>query len=313
MNTSTNHEPVAPRLAIGIDVGGTKIAAGLVDLDSGASMSRRIVPTLPTRGGAAVLRDVLDLAEALIEVAVDHERPLAGIGLAVAELVDGQGNITSGHAIPWRGVAVRQELARLAPAAVESDVRAHARAEARFGAGRAYKQWVFVTVGTGISSCLVLDGRPYPGARGNALVLASSPITTTCTACGTVLRPVLEDFAAGPALVARYNREAGARLSRSEHVLASAASGDTQAAAIVRSAGEALGVGIGWLVNVLDPEAVIVGGGLGLAGGLYWDSMEAAVREHVYAATSRDLPLLAARVGVDAGFIGAAAALEHLS
>ncbi len=296
-----------PRLAVGIDVGGTKIAAGLVDLDSGASMSRRLIPTLPARGGAAVLDDVLALAQALIGIADDHERPVAGIGLGVCELVDGEGNITSDHTIAWRGVAVREALSRLAPTAVDADVRAHALAEARYGAGAGFGDWIFVTVGTGISSCLVLGGRPYRGARGNALVLASSPITTTCTVCGALLRPVLEDFAAGPALVARYNLATGGTLQRSEEVLAAAAAGDTAATAIVSSAGEALGVGLGWLVNVLDPQSVVVGGGLGLAGGLYWDSMLAALREHVYADSSRDVPVLAASAGADAGFIGAAA------
>jgi len=298
-----------PRLAIGIDVGGTKIAAGLVDLDSGAHTARTILPTLPSRGGIAVLDDVLGVVETLIGVANEHQRALAGIGLGVAELVDPAGNITSQHAIPWRGLAVRQELARLAPAVVESDVRAHALAEARYGAGQAYRQWVFVAVGTGISSCLVLDGRPYRGAHGSALVLASSPVTTTCTQCGAVLRPVLEDFAGGPALVQRYNRATGAEFTRSEQVLA-AVPDDPAAEAVVRSAGEALGVGIGWLVNVLDPEAVVVGGGLGLAGGLYWDSMVGAIRTHVYADAARDVPVLTACIGADAGFVGAAAALD---
>ena len=138
---------------------------------------------------------------------------------------------------------------------------------------------MYVTVGTGISSCLVQDGVPYAGARGNALILASSPLTTVCTTCDAVLRPVLEEYAAGPALVARYNRAAAGRMVRAEQVLAAARAHDHVAADVVFTAGEALGVSVGWLVNVLDPAAVIVGGGLGLAGGLYWDSFVAATRE----------------------------------
>ncbi len=157
-------------------------------------------------------------------------------------------------------------------------------------------------MGTGISYCLVQDGKPYAGARGNALILASSPLTTTCTACGATLRPVLEEFASGPALAARFGA------TRGEDVLAAAATNDQAAIAVVESAGAALGVSVAWLVNVLDPQAIIVGGGLGLAGGRYWDSFVAATREHIWAEGSRDLPILMAALGPDAGLIGAAAA-----
>jgi glucokinase len=295
--------------AIGLDVGGTKIAAGVVALESGAVLLRRDMPTQAGRGGAAVLEDVLALAQALRDQAAAGGMQLRGVGLGVAELVDLAGNVTSGHTIDWRGVPVRQRLAQLAPAVVESDVRAHALAEARYGAGRSFGLFTFVTVGTGISCCLVQHGRPYAGARGNALVLASSPITTICSECGAELRPVLEQFASGPALVRRYNELGVAHVQRGEEVLAAAASGLLSAIWVVASAGAALGASVGWLVNVLDPHAVIVGGGLGLAGGLYWDRFVAAAREHIWADASRDLPILMASLGPDAGLIGAAASV----
>ena len=294
--------------AIGLDVGGTKIAAGIVALDSGTILERRTISTQPERGGAAVLDDVLALAQTLYTSAEAHGVQVAGVGVGVAELVDRAGMVTSSHSIAWPGLPVRERLAQVAPAEVEADVRAHALAEARYGAGRPYRLFVFVTVGTGISCCLVQDGLPYAGAHGNALVLASSPLTTACTTCGTLLRPVLEEFASGPALVSRYNQAIGGRATRAEDVIAAADQGNSAAIDIVFTAGAALGVSVGWLVNVLDPAAVIVGGGLGLAGGLYWESFVAATREHIWAAGSRDLPILMAELGPDAGLIGAAAA-----
>ena len=102
---------------------------------------------------------------------------LLGIGVGVPELVDPVGNISSAHTLAWQGDGVRAAFSSLAPAVVESDVRAGALAEAMFGAGRGYRLFVYVTVGTGISSTLVQDGRPFAGARGNALILASSPFT----------------------------------------------------------------------------------------------------------------------------------------
>jgi glucokinase len=173
-----------------------------------------------------------------------------------------------------------------------------------------------VTVGTGISCCLVQDGKPYAGARGGALVFASSPLTTTCTECGAELHPVLEEFASGPALTRRFNASAASTASGAgpaencEAVIAAAASGDETASEIVRTGAEALGVGVAWLANTLDPEAVIVGGGLGVAGGLYWDHFVASARRHIWAEAARPLPIHKASLGADAGLIGAACAFR---
>lgn len=303
--------PAQQVCAIGLDVGGTKIAGGVVALPSGKVLLRCVIPTEARRGGEPVLSDVLALAEGLMSEAAAMGLQMIGIGVGVAELVDLAGSVASANIIAWRGVPVQASFSRLAPAVVESDVRAAALAEAMFGAGRSFKLLAYVTVGTGISYSLVQDRRPYPGARGNALILASSPLTTICANCGAELSPVLDEIAAGPALVARYNKcsTASGKAARGEDVLAAAAAGDLAAIQVVRTAGEALGNSVGFLVNVLDPEAVIVGGGLGLAGGLYWSSFVTSTRAHIWSDTNRDLPILPAALGPDAGFIGAAATI----
>lgn len=293
--------------AIGLDVGGTKIAGGLVELSSGTISIRRILPTLAARGGTAVLDDVVQLATELLQNAAALGLSVAGMGVGVPELVDPAGRVTSDYNFDWRDLPVQERLAMLAPAVVESDVRAAALAEARYGAGRSYRLFAYVTVGTGISYTLIQEGIPFAGARGNALLLASMPLTMICTSCGAVTNQVLEEFASGPALVARYHEETGVHVTGGEEVLAAVAEGDTVARKIVQSAGAALGNSVGFLANILDPEAVIVGGGLGLAGGLYWASFVEATRSHIYAADTRTLPILPAALGVDAGVIGAAA------
>ncbi len=299
--------PAADIWVVGLDIGGTKIAAGVVGFPSGLVVCRRVILTGAGRGGDAVLADALALAQDLMAEGAARDLAVEGIGVGVAELVDPAGTITSAHTIAWRGRSPAEDFSRLAPAVVESDVRAAALAEAGFGTGRAFGLFAYVTVGTGISSCLVQDGRPYAGARGNALVLASAPLSTVCSQCGAALHPIVEDIAAGPALVARYNRLASGGATRGQEVTAAAASGDAAAVGVVRAAGEALGVGVGFLVNVLDPEAVVVGGGLGLAGGLYWESFLASARRHIWADNTRDLPIIPAALGADAGIVGAAA------
>ena len=232
-----------------------------------------------------------------------------GIGVGVAELVDLAGNVTSAHTIDWPGLSAQAAFSKLAPAIVESDVRAPALAEAMFGAGRSYRLFAYVTIGTGISYCLVQDGKPYAGARGNALVLTSGPLTFRCPGCGAVSQSIVEEIASGPALAAHYSQLSAVQVTKAEAVLAAVEAGDTIAIQTVETAAEALGSSVGFMINLLDPEAVIVGGGLGLAGGLYWDRFVASTRAHIYADATRDLPIRQASLGVDAGLIGAAATI----
>ena len=294
--------------AIGVDVGGTKIAAGLASFPKGEMHSRKQIPTQPERGGEAVFSEVLRLCEELAAAAQEKHRYVNGIGIGVCELVDLDGHVVSENCITWKNVPVREHLSKLAPTVIEADVRAAALAEARFGAGRPFKQFLFVTVGTGISCCLMLNGQPFTGARGATGTMASSSLRVPCEQCGNVSQRTLEEIASGPGLVARYNELHPAAAETGQAVLAAAASGDTDAASIVRSGGEALGSTMGLLVGTLDPEAVVVGGGLGLSEGLFWESFVSSTRRHIWSEIHRNLPIVHAATGLDAGLIGAAAA-----
>ncbi len=150
---------------VGIDVGGTKIAAAVVDPATGAISDRVQHPTRPERGADAVLADCVEVARDLRATRV---------GLGVCELVDLAGRTTSATTIDWRD----RDLAAAfdVPCVVESDVRAAALAEARFGAGRGLASFLYVTISTGIAHCLVIDGTPWAGARGNAIVTGNPPV-----------------------------------------------------------------------------------------------------------------------------------------
>lgn len=291
---------------IGIDVGGTKIGAGLMVFPEGRSVVKRTISTQPARGGRAVLDDVLRLTRELVGEAESAGARVDSIGLGVCELVDRHGNIASANCIQWLDHPVRQQLASIAPIVIEADVRAAALAEALFGAGKSSRNFLYVTVGTGISCCLMIDGRPYLGARGATGTMGSSPLSIPCEQCGHVSRRTLEEISAGPALVARFNAVGGKSASGQE-VLAAAATGDARARQIVQSASEALESQIGLLVNTLDPEVVVIGGGLGLSEGPYWEHFIAATRRHFWSSLHRDLPILRAATGTDAGWMGAAA------
>ncbi len=288
-------------LSIAVDVGGTKIAAGLVE-PGGRLLARRSLPTRPERGGAAVLSDCLALVRTL---AAEAGSAVAGVGVSLCELVDPDGEVASGYTVDWRGLGAAQALGLgERPARLCADVRANALAEARLGSGRPFESFLLISIGTGISSCWVQAGRVHAGAHGNALVLSTGALTVP-DAAGRLYSFVLETYASGPALVERYRAATGQDLERAEAVLGRAEQGDVRAREVVTSAATVLGSAIAWLVNVLDPHAVVLAGGLGAAPGLYRDTLVPALRAHIWADTSRDLPVLPAALGPDGALIGA--------
>jgi glucokinase len=297
------------RCVMGIDVGGTKIAAGLLALPEGDASSRRIIPTDAAGGGQHVLKKVLQLARDLADEATTLGHSLEAIGLGICELVDREGHLASANCIPWLDQPVREVLSDLAPTIIEADVRAAALAEALFGAGEPFRNFLYVTIGTGISCCLMLDGDAYLGAHGAAGTMASSPLTIPCQQCGHVSARTLEEISAGPALVRQFNA-AGGKAASGQEVLAAAA-GNSLAKQIVDTAAEVLGSQIGLFVNTLDPEALVIGGGLGLSEGPYWEHFVVSTRRHIWSIPHRQLPILRAAAGVDAGWIGAAAKAAH--
>ena len=170
----------APAAAIGIDVGGTKIAAGVVEAHSGRLRGRVELPTRPERGGEAVLFDCAALAREL----GGGELP---VGVGLCELVDLNGGAASADTVDRRHLDGARAFAA-SRVVLESDVRAAARAEAAFGEGAGRSPFLYAIVGTGASVCLVVDGRPFTGARGCAITLGAPPV---------------ERIASGPALARR--------------------------------------------------------------------------------------------------------------
>jgi glucokinase len=296
------------RCAIGIDVGGTKCAAGLVSLDDGTVVARCLQPTRPERGGKAVLAEVIELARSLQADAKRLGIQPKSVGIGICELVGFDGQILSDATIRWMGIPLLAQIQHETqlPVFLDADVRAAARAEAHFGAGHNLRCFLYVTVGTGISSCLVLNKTPFAGARGLTGTFASGNGLIAGSNGQLLSGPPLEQFASGPALAARFATTSVGFTGAAPDVLALAELGDPLARSIVETAGRALGAAIAHLVNVLDPEAIVIGGGLGLAAGLYRRSMEESMRQYVWSELHHDVPLLSASLGNDAGIIGAA-------
>lgn len=301
--------------AVGVDIGGTKLLAGLVDPD-GSVVARRRLRT-PPEGGAAVAAAVVEVVRALWQEAGSGPLP---VGVGAAGLVDLGGTVRYSPNIPgWDGTPLRAELSAVLgiDVSVDNDANAAAWGEFRAGAGRhAEGSLLMLTVGTGIGGGLVQGGAPLRGREGLAAEFGHMIVREGGPPCGCGNHGCLEALASGSA-IARVAREGLARGAESalagiaepsgKDVTRAAEDGDDFACAVLRECGFWLGVGIASLVNALDPELVVVGGGAMQAGELLLAPARAAFAERVIGAAQRRLPLVApATLGDDAGMVGAA-------
>lgn len=290
------------RFAIGIDVGGTKIAAALVNTTTGALRDRQQLATMPERGGAAVLASVRACMATLTQAARVQGITVTATGIGICEIVDNGGRLRSAALIDWRDLDASVATDQTPPAHLVADVRAAALAEARLGQAKGVGHALFVSVGTGIASVPLVAGIPYAGAHGAALVMASA------AKLGGDDLQTLEEFASGPGLARLYGEGADAR-----RVIAAAAAGERRAVSLVAEAASRLGEAIGQLANCLDPEMIIIGGGLGSAPGPYFDHLKKHITDSLWSGVQRRVTIAQAALGADAGVIGAAlAAVEGI-
>lgn len=292
-----------PLHVIGVDVGATKIAAGLVRFPEGRVLDATAFPPAPIAIPEQVLNDLFEMVAALAQRARARSIAVEGIGMGVCELVDPRGELLVRHSLHWTSARIRERLGALAPVFLDADVRAGGRAEALFGEGRGRGCFVYVTIGTGISSCLLIDGVPFVGARGATGTFASSAVAPRCPSCGESSSRTLEDWASGAGLTQRARAEAQLDVDRAEDLLARADAGDPRAVAVAQNGAEAVGRAIAWLVDTLDPEVVVIGGSLGLRGGRILEYARVRRPTELLVGSSRGIPILPAATGVDAGLL----------
>ncbi|GGQ11606.1 ROK family protein [Streptosporangium pseudovulgare] len=293
-------------LVVGVDIGGTKTAAGLVD-PTGNLLAVRSRPTPATRGPDAVV----DAAAELVRELDGGAGTVTAVGVGSAGVIDPRSGtvVSATGAIPgWAGTDLRGELSRRLglPVAVDNDVHAHALGELWRGAAAGRDDVLLVAVGTGVGASLVLGGRVRHGAHsvaghaGHLPVPAAAGRPCPCGGHGHV-----EAVASGPALLAEYRRRSGAEAGHLSEVVRLADAGDPIAAAVLAEGAGALGAAIGGLVNVIDPELVLVGGGVTGCGEPWWRALREAVRAEALPAL-RDVPIEPAALGGDAALLGAA-------
>ena len=303
MSAAESHGPTA----IGIDIGATKVLGGVVNVGAGVVLHAEEIPTLPRRDPVTVLDDVIGLAERMRDAAARDRLTVRGLGAGIAEIVDPNGGITTRDTFDWLDLPVHQRFGEVAsPVVIESDVRAAACAEARYGAGRGLDTFAYVTIGSGISSCLMIEGRPLVGHTGGAIALTSATTREHCPSCGETHDFCLEAYASGLGMTRRYAEATSHEVRRTEEIFDAAASGDVKAVHVIESAAQALGKALAQLANLFDPAAIVLGGGLGSAAGLYHDRLIESARRQIWHGPVRSLPIVRAELGTASGVVGAA-------
>ncbi len=295
---------VASGSAIGVDIGGTKIAAAIVR--DGVVERRTTAPT-PRSGGDEVMRVV----SAQIESLLGDVDTVAGIGVGAPGVIDrASGDVTSAtEVLPgWAGTRVRSILeARIGlPVTVDNDVRVMARAEILPALDRGAHDVLFVSVGTGVGGAIARGGEIDSGPHGSAGELAHLLVPIEgATPCGCGRLDHLEAVAAGPAIAAEHARRTGETGLDLREIADRARGGDRAAAVVISDAASLTGRALAGLLGAIDADAVVIGGGVAQIGRPFMDPLTHALRAEVLAGLQR-IPVTVAGAGTDAPLVGAA-------
>ncbi len=242
---------------------------------------------------------------------------LAGVGAGVVGLVDGErGIVKRAPSLGWESVPLRdliEERIRR-PVVLENNVRAMAFGEALLGQGRAWPDFAFVYVGTGIGSGLIIGGRPYHGAHGGAGEIGHITVDAAGEPCACGNRGCLETIAAEPAIV-RNARMHGLELDYAggtvkeavRSLVALARRGDEGACEVIRSCGVSLGIALANLIDIFNPERIVLHGVITGAGELFFSAVAECLRQHAFLTRDEYVALVPPSFGDDAGLVGAAA------
>lgn len=305
-------------LTIGVDIGGTKIAAGVVD-DEGTILSQVRYETDPED------LEALDatIVEAVRELRSQHD--VTAVGLAAAGFIAPTRDIVSfAPNIAWRDYPLGKNIQDAVglPTVVENDANAAGWAEFQFGIGRDVKHMVMVTIGTGTGGAIIVNGHLLRGAFGVAGEIGHLKMVPHGHFCGCGHEGCWERYASGQALTLAARHRAitdpeGSRTMRElagegkkikgQHVTTAAAAGDPAAIEILEELGYWIGMGSASLAAVLDPELIVLGGGVAESGELFIDAARDGFLDHLSARGHRpEARIELAVLGNDAGMIGAA-------
>jgi glucokinase len=307
---------------VGVDLGGTNIKAGIVDIDSGRVLSVKSTPTLAREGHDAVMERMAGLVNDAISA---HGLAVGGVGVTAPGVLDlEKGTTLFLPNLPgtWPDVPLRDFLQHKTglPVFLLNDVRAITFGEWKFGAGRGAETMACFAVGTGIGGGLVINGQLHLGIGGTAGELGHQTIDFNGPLCGCGNRGCLEAFASGPAIAALGVKAVmqgrttilGSLVDYDlnkitpQLICEAARQGDAVANEIYAEAGTYLGIGVANVLVSVGPRKVVIGGGVAEAGDLLLEPLRRTIRQRVAVMPVDQVEVVQASLGPEAGVLGVA-------
>lgn len=318
---------------VGIDIGGTNLVVGMVPAQGGPPRGLRVRATDPDRGADAIVTDVVRMARESIRdvLGAGGSKGILGVGVGSPGAVNrSTGVVAESPNLRWSDYPLRARVQELAdwPVVVDNDANCATYGEFWVGAGREVRSMVGVIVGTGIGGGIILDGKLVHGASDAAGELGHTTVNFAGRRCACGNYGCVEAYASGPNIAARAREgmEAGAEslltrladgdLSRitAATVYEAVVEGDAYATEVMTETARILGAGIASVINLLNPEAVVIMGGVTRAGRVLFDPLGAEIRRRAFKVAADACRILPAALPETAGVVGAAglcrAALE---
>ncbi len=307
----------------GIDIGGTTIKFGLVD-PQGKVLYREQRPTLAEKGPKPLMHLVTNIGERLLYFAAEEEYDVRHVGVGTPGAVDFRTGTVIGpspNIEGWRGMPIGENLSeRLnVPVYVDNDVNAMALAELKFGAARGARSVVCVTVGTGVGGAVIIDGKLWRGSTFAAGELGHMTINFDAGFAHGGMPGSIEGYCSSSAILGRTRKTLEKEMTPAfesvlddgldgltiRKVFAAIKKGDEAAQAIINETAGYLGTGLAGIVNLLNPEVIVIGGGIAEGGGGFIEAVAARIKELAFDSAVEQLQVVKASLGNDAGFIGA--------
>lgn len=305
------------RVVIGVDLGGTNLRTALLSSE-GDILDKRKEATYASEGWKKVVQRLIQNIARQQEIAIQQGLSVAAVGVGAPGVIQvDKGIVVKSPNFPdWNNLPLKDELEKVLslPVTIENDANAAALGEQWRGAGKGIGSMILLTLGTGVGGGIVLNKQIWHGADGMAGEVGHMTIIPDGRQCGCGNAGCLEMYASARGIVQSYRDAGGASETgiqseiTSAQVYQAASEGNACAVKVMQDMGRILGIGIANLINIFNPEMVVIGGGVKDAWPLFIDSTRAEIRKRAFEVPAARTEIVPSKLGDDAGMVGAAAA-----
>lgn len=268
---------------IGVDIGGTKTAIGIIDYQTGKISKKLIFPSKSFKNDSKNLNFIIEKT-----LALSNANRINRIGIGVPELINNKGIIKGNYNFNWSNINLAKYFPKKIKVLVDSDVRCHLRAEKYFGVARNYKNFAYINIGTGLSYAQFKENKIYSGANGYAIHFASSKISLYDWKKNKKISLIPEDYYSGKEIVKILN----IKNTQKKNI-------------IMQNVAESLATIIGSLINTIDPAKIVLGGGVVIHNAYFTKILISNIRKYILADEVKKINIATSKLKDNTGLLGA--------